>query len=187
MQCSSQRRKRNDSVVHVWQVARVSVSVSLRFDIACYIHIVSRVRFVVFCELGLGPTHPIQLCGSLNYCLSLAFIRCTSGYLLSSWLRFPVCCAWQRRQRWFSPVTASAVGSSAFARFFSRQFICRLNKEISDCHQRSPCGLPKEIRELVDFLFPCCRSLRAGLFCTWLKLTRRLTRQSANHRPQFHG
>ena len=41
-------------------------------------------------------------------------------------------------------------------------------------------------------LSPCvsiCLScvLRAGLICTWLKLTRRLTRRSANDRPGFHG
>ena len=29
--------------------------------------------------------------------------------------------------------------------------------------------------------------LTAGLFCTWLKLTMRLARQSANHRPEFRG
>ena len=30
-------------------------------------------------------------------------------------------------------------------------------------------------------------TLRAGLFWTWLKLTNRLTWQSSNHRPEFHG
>ena len=29
--------------------------------------------------------------------------------------------------------------------------------------------------------------LRTSLFCTWLKLTRRLTWRSANHRLEFHG
>ena len=40
----------------------------------------------------------------------------------------------------------------------------------------------------------CCKwqienrrqTLRTGLFCTWLKLTKRLTWQSANHRLEFH-
>ena len=33
----------------------------------------------------------------------------------------------------------------------------------------------------------CNHSFRSGLFCTWLKLTTRLTTRSANHRLEFHG